>query len=137
MSGADPDPLERLLSRAQDEGLLDSEGLGQIVAAFRQRAERLLAERIEPLERSRASLETEVAWLREQEVALKQEREAQIALSSESRDAHDRLLAHHRGVIERLIASLHELAGQVPGLNGERTRERLDSLARALSQEVR
>lgn len=144
------DLLDRLLDVAAREKPLKTEDVRAFGPALRERARLILEERVRPLEERLAALEKENAWRREAMEGLEKEnawmRREQIgslkneidALRSEGQTAsaaHDRLLAHHRAVLGRVVEALREASAALPW-GFRRARELLAELAAALGREI-
>lgn len=104
MSGEDP--LQRLLTLAEAEGLL-SGGLERLLRGLRERAALILAERIVPLEEKAAALERENPWLRETIANLERRAQALENAKRETTVAFERETAWLR----ETIAALEQLDG--------------------------
>ncbi len=122
------DLLLDLLKLAREEGALEGSDLEAFVAALRERAGLVVAERIRrlqdqvtALERQEGVLKEELAWRREEAQKLK--------------EAHDRLLAHHRDALTRLAAELSESA-RIPFYRPRLLRQRLRALADSLRHDA-
>ena len=100
------DPILRLAIR---EGLVDEQSIQALVAAFRERADLILAERIVPLEDRLRALYGEVAWRKEATERLEEE------------------VAWRQGNTEYLEGQVRLLQGQIRGLAQE-----LERVARKL-----
>jgi hypothetical protein len=124
------DLLERVVALAASDGRLDAEGVAALVAAFRERAERLLAERVRPLAERAHAFEMETGYLRADNAALAGELEATRGEKERASEAHDQLLAHHRALVERVIGELETLP------RGRGGRARLGALVAALRSEL-
>jgi hypothetical protein len=122
------DLLDALLREAQRERALTPENLAAFAAALRARAERVLAERVRPLEDRLALLE------REKE-ALLTEMDGVRAQHRASSEAHDRLLAHHREVVATVIGAAEPLVVGLPW-GYKRVRARLLELVASLRKEL-
>jgi len=87
------------------------------------------------LEASGRSLEQENAWRRESGAVLEARAEGLRAEREQSDQAHARLLAHHREVLERVAAELSAV-GSMPLLRARQARRRLLALAALLRPET-
>jgi septal ring factor EnvC (AmiA/AmiB activator) len=138
----DADPLAAFLKLAQREGSLEGEDLEAFLTGLRERADRIIAERLGRMETNLQVLETEShgqkdtiaalegerAWLRETVDSLRAEA---IQLADERRKAsagHESLLTHHRELMARLAGQLGEIAALSP-LRAREIRRRLRALA--------
>ena len=129
--------LEQLLALARREGALEGRALEAFAQALQERARVILGERAQRTE----ALERENAWRRETIAGLEREREwlrreAQAARqeAQSAREAHERLLTHHRGVIETVVAELASIAG-LPFYRAREARRRLAALTELLRKE--
>jgi len=135
----DADPLAAFLKLAQQEGALEGENLEAFLTGFRERADRVIAERLgradqviaERLGRAEMKvgvLETENQWQRDTVISL----EGAVAAAGEEREkasaSHESLLAHHRELMARLAGQLEEVASLSP-LRVLQVRRRLRALA--------
>jgi|CXWL01.1.fsa_nt_gi hypothetical protein len=135
----DADPLAEFLKLAQQEGALEGENLEAFVTGLRERADRVIAERLgradqviaERLGRAETKLrvlEKENQWQRDTVIRL----EAAVTAAGEQREkasaSHESLLAHHRELMARLAGQLGEIASLSP-LRALLVRRRLRALA--------
>lgn len=146
---ADADPLAAFLKLAQQEGALEGENLEAFLTGLRERAGRVIAERLGRAETKLRVLETENQWQREAMATLTASvnslegerawlRESVDSLQSEAIQrgeerrkasaAHESLLIHHREVMARLAGQLGEIAALSP-LRAQEVRRRLRALA--------
>jgi hypothetical protein len=138
-----PDPLADVLDLARQEGALEGEGMAAFRAALRERADLVLAERLEPLETRRRALEAETAWRRDAMTTLEasvrslgEQRDTLSAELGKASDAHGALLAHHRELVERVARELASIAALSP-LRARQARRRLRALAELLRVDSR
>jgi septal ring factor EnvC (AmiA/AmiB activator) len=150
------DSLDRIAALAADEGALDRRKLRGFLDALRDRARRVLEERVEPLAKRadafekesrwraevQAGLEAELAWRAEEVETLRAEAgrlKTEIeALREEWRTAsavHDRLLAHHRSVVAGVAGALETVIPWLPW-SYKRARARIAELAATLRKEL-
>jgi hypothetical protein len=122
------DLLDALLREAQREQALAPETLDAFAEALRARAERVLGDRVRPVEER-------VALLAREKDALLEEIEGVRAQHRSSSEAHDRLLAHHRQVIASVVAALEPLSSDLPW-GYARVRARLQELLTSLRREI-
>ncbi len=122
--------LEQLLALARREGALEGRALEAFAQALQERARVILGERAQRTE----ALERENAWRRETIAGLEREREWLRQEAQSAREAHERLLTHHRGVIETVVAELSSIAG-LPFYRRRETRLRLIALVELLRKE--
>ena len=144
------DLLDAVLALAWDER---AEGALAFGEGLRDRARLILEERLRPVEERAAAFEKECAWraesMRSLEATLENERalwgEKTSALEGEidalrtegvrSAEAHDRLLSHHRVLMEQVVESLSGVAELLPWRPG-RAKARLAALAGLLRREL-
>jgi len=117
----DADPLAAFLKLAQQGGALEGDNLEAFVKGLRERADRVIAERVGRAEAKIGVLETENQWQRDTIAALEGEPRRASA-------AHEALLAHHRELMARLAGQLEEIASLSP-LRALEVRRRLRALA--------
>jgi hypothetical protein len=157
------DLLDRVLRTALAEGALGPDRVESLAAGLRERARLILDERLGPVEERAAALERESRWrqeviaglaaeaawktramaeleedgqrLRAEAVALKAEMDALRRASETARTAHDRLLAHHRGILRDVVAALEGLEDGLPW-GYRRVRRRLLEMAASLRRET-
>jgi hypothetical protein len=127
-----PDPLDRLLHLVLAEGALEADSLEAFAEALRERAGLVLEERLRPLEQRNRGLvkrieaqDRELAWLRETVEKLKL-----------AEQAHDRLLAHHRAVLEKIVAAVERAVARLPRLGGGEARQQLAELVALIEKEL-
>jgi chromosome segregation ATPase len=144
-------------------GSLGPETREAFVRALRDRSEKVLAERVYPLEQqvavltSRvaaletelqwrtetvgqlqtavAALEKESAWRAEAITGLKREVEGLERERERATEAHDLLLGHHRGLVAQVVARLEEMAG-LPWWRLPGVRERFREWAASYRREL-
>ena len=122
------DLLLDLLKLAREEGALEGAGLEAFVAALRERAGLVVAERIRRLQDQVTALESQEGVLKE-ELAWRREEGHQL------KEAHDRLLVHHKDALMRLAAGLSETA-RIPFYRAGLVRRRLRALADSLRHDA-
>jgi hypothetical protein len=132
---AESNVLGDILRLAREEGVLADAGLAAFASALRERADLIIEERLARLEERVRTLDQENAWRRESMASLGAASERQHAVLAAAVEAHERLLAHHRGVLERVAAELLA-AADLPLWRRRAARRRLVALAALLRQEV-
>lgn len=144
------DLLRDVMKLARQQGALEGEDLEAFVKGLCERADRVIAERLERAETklrvlrrenewrkdAMAALEEEKAWLRETIGNLEAEATRRRGAMDDASAAHDSLLGHHRGLTARLADQLGDIAS-LPVLRAYEVRRRLRSLADSLRAETR
>ena len=138
---SDGDLLDRVLLAALAEGALDPERVASFAAGLRERAQRILDERLKPVEQRAAAFERESRWKQEviagieEEIRrLRAEMEALGREGDKAAQAHDRLLAHHRDVLRNVVEVLDALPRRSSAVSSGV--DRLRDLAVALRKEI-
>jgi phage shock protein A len=143
------DALDRLLELARAEGAWSAEGFAAFARGLRERARLVLDERVawleehtRALEAALATLEREVAWRQEtmaglerELAALKDEAQALKAGWDEATASHEKLLAHHRGVVSYAVQRLNQAAA-LPVWKLRSGRKLLEESAALLAREL-